>query len=243
VAEAESRYRISVRSRGWPSRYSTPQAASAELCAQWVVLLIIVKCERVVKLKWKLGGLFRDIYTLAYIRNSPSWFRKINLHPVWSHPGRASRLTTAHINIDLACRATRVLGPCRRQQGINALETFLAAGLLWRTSNNLTRSIYSFLPCSLPLVTSSSISVWDGGAWYCLNSWIARISSQPRTCVIMKEPTLKRSSAGNPLLGSQYTDSQKMVLHILALIFVSVSILSTMLTIYWILTIRRSFRH
>ena len=59
----------------------------------------------------------------------------------------------------------------------------------------------------------------------------------------MGESFFKRGLDGSPLTVPQYTDREENVLQVLALIFASVSIVSTILTVYWFLTMRRSFRH
>jgi hypothetical protein len=58
----------------------------------------------------------------------------------------------------------------------------------------------------------------------------------------MMKSTVKRGLSDSNI-AAKYTDSEEMIIQILALIFASVSTVSTALTFYWFFTMRRSFRH
>jgi G protein-coupled glucose receptor regulating Gpa2 len=59
----------------------------------------------------------------------------------------------------------------------------------------------------------------------------------------MVDSTVKRGLGGSPITAPRYTEREEDVLNVLALIFASVSIVSTTLTVYWFMIMRRSFRH
>ena len=61
---------------------------------------------------------------------------------------------------------------------------------------------------------------------------------------MMVESNRKRGGLdASAVTAPQYTEREETVLQVLALVFSSLSILTTMLTSYWFLIMRRSFRH